>query len=183
MDIKLLTLKRNLGHFQFYVYCSGLFITKWLPLNARICQALQEDDFSPCRNAARCGDAAWSRLLGLMGLERRLREATPAVQRWDSLGKPAAWGLVPLGLASPILPWGPAEMMTELYCAPFSTFLSVSVLPAQCVCVCTSWVKILRVWKLGPCGSLNLAQTPLWTAHTSLTNQLEIVRLWQPLWS
>lgn len=44
---------------------------------------------------------------------------------------------------------------------PFLHFsLSLPSLPSVCVCV---HVKILRVWKLGPCGSLNLVQTPLWT--------------------
>lgn len=43
--------------------------------------------FSPCKNTARYGDVAWSRLLVLMKVARMLREATPAAAELGLPGK------------------------------------------------------------------------------------------------
>lgn len=56
-----------------------------------------------------------------------------AGNHWESLKlqdwSPWDWHLT-------VLPWGPAERVTELYCAPFSTFLSLCPPCPECVCVC-----------------------------------------------
>lgn len=65
--------------------------------------------FSPCKNTARFGDVAWSRLLVLMRLVRMLREATPAAA---DLGLPGKALLLedrfPQGQHPTVPPWGPA---------------------------------------------------------------------------
>lgn len=65
---------------------------------------------SPCKNAAGCGDVAWSRLLGEMGLVRMSREAIPAAAELGLTRNACSYRTGPLGTdISLSCPWARQE--------------------------------------------------------------------------